>query len=76
MTFSERYNTRGVMAVKILQKNFNRFVTTSENVKAGVKKNAVISMFFGRCDLVFKLFKKRRCIFDHMQEDTPVLNLV
>ena len=46
-----------VIAEKI-KKNFNRFVTTRENVRAGVKKMRDFSMFFGRWDLVYELFEK------------------
>jgi hypothetical protein len=43
--FSERCNTAVVIAVKIFQKNFNCFVTASENLRAGVKKMSDFSMF-------------------------------
>ena len=62
MTFSERYNTLVVKPEKFFL-NLYPFRHNERKRDGWSEKMTEISMFFGRCDLVFELFKNRSRLF-------------
>ena len=76
ITFSERYYTLDVIAEKIYKKNFNRFVTTSENVTAGAKKMTDFSRSLAVVTCFLNFSKIALLSIHRKKEDTFVPNLV
>ena len=69
MTFSERYNTLGVIAKKIFHKSLT---VSSQRAKTWRRlwKIDRFFMFFGRCDLVFLTFQKSLSSFSAQSRET------